>query len=68
MKTRQFTSKSTWNKLETEFSRNCSEWGAPIEPIRLSELIRFRNPLNDAGITGIFQITINPRIHHKKLE
>jgi len=62
-----FTSNLSWNKLEKEFSRNCAEWGVPIEPVKLSELLRFRNFRNDAGITGIFQITKNPRIHRNSV-
>jgi len=66
MKKPLITSRTRWNKLETEFSRNCDEWGVPIDPTSLSELLHFRNPENDAGISELFQITINPRTHRHK--
>ena len=67
MKNQLPTSDLPWNKLEKEFSKNCANWGIPVEPVKLSELLRFRNSRNDAGIRGIFQITINPRIHHNSV-
>ena len=67
MKNLSLTSNLSWNKLEKEFSRNCAEWGVPLEPVKLSELLRFRNFRNDAGISATFQITHNPRIHRNSV-